>query len=188
MHVSAVFLVQENVHHDLEHKTMASPLCYIGTYRLEDAIVIVLQRMLGDTGAQRRRSSFIRSPDGDAVTVDIESARAGILQYHFSSLQQILAVHKSGAHLSALRMLEQERLGIDQFLLRLSSESVVRLSFAKGGNTGIVEFVEILCEFLVELGIHFLTKEQQSAVVEAVFMFLESPRIQSDKEAWCHAR
>lgn len=163
-------------------------LCCSGTYRLEDALVVVLQRMLGDTGNQRRRSSFIRSPDGDAATVDTDAAKAGIVQYYFSLLQRILIVHKSGAHLSALRMLEQERLGITQFLLRLSSESAVRMSYAQGGDTQIVEFVETLCEFQAELGIHFLTKEQQSAVVEAVFMLLESPHMQRKKETMCSAR
>ncbi|GMH34474.1 hypothetical protein BSKO_02308 [Bryopsis sp. KO-2023] len=154
----------------------------LGMYRMEEAVVEILEKMCPHQDNPVDSNSWGRD---DVVDRDI--ARVGIIRYHIAIMERILATHRTGAQLSTMRMLERERPGIDQFILHLTNENLVRRATAKGAaEHGVLEFVTSLCEFFVEVGIHFFTRVQQSAVVEAAFQL--TSKWQHKLEGWAFAR
>ena len=88
---------------------------------MEDAVFETVQKPLCETSSLSGR--MVRSPKEDDV--DREAARAALLRYYITLLDRVMSVHQTTAQLSAMRLLEQERGGLELFVLWLVTDTVV---------------------------------------------------------------
>ncbi|CAD7700558.1 unnamed protein product [Ostreobium quekettii] len=157
-----------------------------GTYQLEGAVYETVQRPLSETTGQDGRL-LVRSPHEDDQ-IDREAARAALLRYYITLLDRVMSVHVTTAQLSAMRLLEQERGGLELFVLWLVTETVVFRAIPRGSANQIVILASSLCEMLVELGIHFFSASQRATLLDAVFNLTERTRTHQNRIQWCDAR
>eukprot|EP00803_Ostreobium_quekettii_P009296 evm.model.scf_1255.1 EVM.evm.TU.scf_1255.1 scf_1255:4-12360(+) len=157
-----------------------------GTYQLEGAVYETVQRPLSETTGLDGRL-LVRSPHEDDV-VDREAARAAMLRYYITLLDRVMSVHQTTAQLSAMRLLEQERGGLELFVLWLVTDTVVFRAIPRGSANQILVLATSLCEMFVELGIHFFSASQRGTLLDAIFNLTERTKSSQTRPQWCEAR
>ena len=97
-------------------------MLHAGTYRLEDAVFETVQKPMRSIAAMGRRSLVWHQKEDNGI--DREGAKAALMRYYVTLLDRVMSVHRTMAHMSALRLLEQERGALELFVLWFATDTV----------------------------------------------------------------
>lgn len=152
------------------------------TFRFEEVVLDVIRMHLDHEEKGKLKKIENRLTGVEKINRDM--AKSALIEYYLKHCSKVLEIFKSSYQLSAFRLLEQERSGLEQFVVNLSLQTVMAHLLPKGSKKELYNTLKTLCNFLEEIGTYYFSEYQMKSLCTSIIWLMTHTRPKTYTYEW----